>query len=122
MALCVCVCVGPTFVSIFTCTLVYLYHHLSLFLSLSFLLGSFLLCLSLVLLSLRRLPSLSVAFNGALACNFICEKLLKQLSDRKRKRKRGEEGRTGGHVLAFNKYFKCCVVFCFSRPAIERDS
>lgn len=32
---CVCVCVrvvGPTFVSIFTCTLVYLYQHLSLFL------------------------------------------------------------------------------------------
>lgn len=106
---CVSVCVSPTFVSIFSCTLVYLYHHLSRSLSL-FPLRHFLLCLSLVLLSLWRLPSLSVAFNGALACNFICEIL--RYKEGKKESRGGELGGTSWHLINISS-----VVFCFSRPA-----
>lgn len=95
--------------------LVYLYHALSP------LLLSFLLCLSARLScylygAFRLFPLLSVSFfNGALACNFICEIL--PAEEEERRQERVGSGVFGRHVLAFNKYFKCCVVFfLFSRP------
>lgn len=110
----VCLCVLAPPLCQYLAALLFTFIITSLSLSLCFLWGTFyyVFRLSCYLYgAFRRFPLLLMALSPVISFAKYC--------DIRRKRKRGA-GDNWGHVLAFNKYFKCCVVFCFSRPA--RDS